>query len=142
MPHEKQSFLITQLTDDLTWLFNLNLHLLFINFVQLLLQSLYYEVIELDIISKSGNIDEVRGNKKATNLLTYLDVRISWVLADRWENRGWGLRLVRLIMNGMRECCNRQIAPNIRATRTTTLLSRCLLLVLTLYCPDWGYLNI
>ena len=86
--------------------------------MQLLLQSLYYEVVELDIISKSGNIDEVRGNKKATNWLTYLDVRISWVLADRWENGGWGLRLVRLIMNGMRECCNRQIAPNIRAIAT------------------------
>ena len=27
-------------------------------------------------------------------------------------------------------------------TRTTTSLSRCLLLVLTLFCPGWGYLNI
>ena len=27
-------------------------------------------------------------------------------------------------------------------TRTTTLLSQCLLLVLTLYCPGWVYLNI
>ena len=27
-------------------------------------------------------------------------------------------------------------------TRTTTSLSRCLLLVLTLYCPGWVYLNI
>ena len=121
MPHEKQSFLISQLTDDLTWIFNLNLHLLFINFSQLHLQSLYYEVIELDIISKSGNIDEVRSshiqvccvpirsqhtekltNNKATNFLTYLDMRISWVLAGRRENGGWGWRLVKLIMYGMR----------------------------------------
>ena len=27
-------------------------------------------------------------------------------------------------------------------TRTTTSLSRCLLLVLTLYCPGWVYLNV
>ena len=27
-------------------------------------------------------------------------------------------------------------------TRTTTSLSQCLLLVLTLFCPGWGYLNI
>ena len=30
----------------------------------------------------------------------------------------------------------------ILSTRTTTSLSRCLLLVLTLYCPGWVYLNI
>ena len=32
--------------------------------------------------------------------------------------------------------------PNIFSTRTTTSLSRCLLLMLTLYCPGWVYLNI
>ena len=30
----------------------------------------------------------------------------------------------------------------ILSTRTTTSLSRCLLLVLTLYCPGWVYLNV
>ena len=30
----------------------------------------------------------------------------------------------------------------ISLTRSTTSLSRCLLLVLTLFCPGWGYLNI
>ena len=44
----------------MTWIFNLNLHLLFINFPQLRLQSLYYEMVELDIISQSANIDEDR----------------------------------------------------------------------------------
>ena len=37
------------------------------------------------------------------------------------------------------DCCTFQ---NYYCTRTTTSLSRCLLLVLTLFCPGWGYLNI
>ena len=42
-------------------------------------------------------------------------------------------------------CCHGwsvEVKTKYMHTRTTTSLSRCLLLVLTLFCPGWGYLNI